>query len=50
VTSNEFYFLILVCGAFAALGIGLAIATILYRRLPPDAARVKHASTYAHGR
>jgi hypothetical protein len=32
VTTNELCFLILVCSAFTLLGIGLAIATIVYRR------------------
>jgi hypothetical protein len=30
-TTNEFYYLIFVLGAFSAFGIGLAIATLQYK-------------------
>ena len=30
--TNEFYYLVFVCGAFAAFGVGLAINYIRYRR------------------
>ena len=29
---NEFYFLVMVCGAFGVFGVGLAISYIQYRR------------------
>ena len=31
-TTNEFYFLILVCSAFVVLGVCLAIATVTYKQ------------------
>ncbi|HEY6982475.1 hypothetical protein [Reyranella sp.] len=47
-TTNEFYYLILVCGAFMALGIGLAIATIRYWRSYPDVTRAEQPATKEH--
>jgi hypothetical protein len=35
-TTNEFYYLILVCSAFSALAVCLAIATIVYKRALRD--------------
>ena len=42
-TTNELCFLILVCSAFTLLGIGLAIATIAYRRSLARERPVRHA-------
>ncbi len=41
-TTPKLYFLILVCGSFWGLAIGLAASTIVYRRSLTRPARVSH--------
>ena len=41
-TTNEMYYLILVCAAFLALGLGLAVQTFAYHRSLARSA--KHSS------
>jgi hypothetical protein len=48
-TTHELYFLILVCGAFAVLGLGLAIATYVYRRSLSHAQPVRSAAPKSVG-
>ncbi|MFI4998959.1 MAG: hypothetical protein ACHQK9_03680 [Reyranellales bacterium] len=40
-TNNEFYYLVLVCGAFALFGVGTAISYARYRRWENQQAQVK---------
>ncbi len=40
-TNNEFYYLVLVCGAFALFGIGTAINYARYRRWEHQQIRAK---------